>query len=69
MIIIKYADDESLINFLEYGTCKECNQINIEKDWCESYNSKRFQNFLEKRFKKYEMCKECNQIIIGDHWY
>ena len=42
MIVIEYADDESL-NFLAYGMCKECNQVNTGNDWCKSCNSKRFQ--------------------------
>ncbi len=29
MIVIEYADDKGLINYLKYGVCKKCNQINI----------------------------------------
>ena len=63
MIIIKYADDESLINFLEYGTCKECNQINIEKDWCESYNSKRLRLKAQLNFHHYNIYEDGEELL------
>ncbi len=60
------VEESKGLEHLKYGRCEECNEINTKVHWCQTCNSKRFQqNFNNWTIILINLFKTFNYQIIN----